>query len=163
MKRIALVLAAGILVPQSAFAWKHLYKVWAPSQLPVSYTIAEVGEDSLPNPSSDAEDAIIKGYAAWLDAECSTFEAKYDGLTPDNTPNILNEQNHVSFDDPGGDLGGSVKAVANTIASATIVFNQDGNTYFKYRDVDLIFNDGFDWGTDEDINNGDCFNEHSIQ
>jgi len=163
MKRVVLILAAAILVPQSAFAWKHLYKVWAPSQLPVPYTVASVGEDSMPNPSEDSEAAIVDGYAAWYDAECSTFEARYDGLTEDNTPNILNEQNHVSFDDPGGDLGGSVKGVTNTIASAVIVFNQDGNTYFKYRDTDIIFNDGFSWTTDAEIDAGNCFNQHSLQ
>jgi hypothetical protein len=163
MKRIVILIAAGMLIPQSAFAWKHLYKVWSPSQIPVPYTISEVGEDSLPNPGPDAEEAVVEGYAAWLAAECSTFEAQYDGLTADNTPNILNELNHVSFDDPGGDLGATVKAVTNTIASAAIVFNQDGNTYFKYRDTDIIFNDGFDWATDAQIDSGDCFNEHSIQ
>jgi hypothetical protein len=163
MKRIALILAAGVLIPQSALAWKHIYKVWSPSQLPVPYTIAEVGEDTLPNPSEDAEDAILKGYSAWYDAECSTFESLYEGQTTDNTPNILNEYNHVSFDDPGGDLGGSVKGVTYTIASATIVFNQDGNTYFRYRDTDIVFNDNYEWATDEEIDSGNCSNQHSMQ
>ena len=163
MKRIALILAAGILVPQSAMAWKHIYKVWAPDQIPVPYTIAEVGEDSLPNPSTDAEYAVVEGYAAWFDAECSTFESDYLGMTPDNTPFILNEKNHVSFDDPGGDLGGSVKAVTVPISTGAVVFNQDGQKFYRYRDADIIFNDGFDWATDQEITDGNCSNQHSIQ
>jgi len=162
MNRSIMTIAA-LFIATPALGWKHTGNVWAPEQLPVEFTIADVGEDSLPEPFVDAEYAILQGFAAWDDAECSTFESDYLGSTPENTPFQIDNQQHFSFDDPGGTLGAGVKAVTQYIGSATIVFNQDGKTYFRFREADIIFNDGFSWVTDQQIQDGACFDGHSIQ
>ena len=56
-----------------------------------------------------------------------------------------------------------MKAVAIPVSTGAVVFNQDGQKFYRLRDADIIFNDGFDWATDQQIADENCSNEHSIQ
>ena len=76
----ALAMTIALVLPTSAMAWQHTYKVWCPEDMPVPYEVSDYVEDSLPAAPDGEPDyywslfAVQEGFANWHDAECAEFE-----------------------------------------------------------------------------------------
>ena len=160
MKR-SITMALVLLFPLSSLAWEHTTWVWVPEDQPVEFTISDYVEDSIPEGTTEA--TILAGYENWKIAECADFESDHLGLTDENTTNMYNFENHVSFDDPGNKIAGGTLAVTYTIPGSEVAFVQDGKAYFRALDSDIVFNDNVDFILDADIEAGLCSGETSME
>jgi hypothetical protein len=166
MRRLPIALAL-LSISGSALAWEHTGWVWPPESQPTRFWTSQYEEDSL-SPNFDYTNTLAENaYAEWREAApCSEFRAESQGLLEpadyNPGPETSNFLNYWSFDDPSGIQASGVLAVTYTKSSSTPAFIQDGRTYFKASDSDIVFNDDVDFARDEDILAGDCNSETSM-
>ena len=153
------------LLSQPALAFRHLEppRVWLTQDLPIRWEIAddptdpESGCTSMPdlNPG-DCLEAAEAGFNAWASAPCVEFTHEYAGVCPNTTGFTNDGVTRITFNDPERDnpLSGlpdpGVLAAAQIYAN-TSTFFIDSIAYSGISNMDIVFNDGNRWTTDENV------------
>lgn len=159
MNRSLLTLA--LLLPASAMAWEPTGSVWFLDDMPIDYQISDYEEDSL-DPGETFE-VIQTAFGRWDAATCAQTEVNYTGPTPENTPFILNDGiTRISWDDPGDNHGAGTLAVASWNPDFTETRLIQGVRYAHTTGGDIVFNDGVQWGNEEEVTSPTCSGLHSV-
>ncbi len=172
----------------TAFAWNHLGQMWAPDEMPIEWYMTDYVEGSLPaEPSSETgllyqEEASVIMFCNWHwtdycdeilsptywrfdtpdTAECSDISYSYEGIAPGNEGQTTNGIVKFYWDDPSGELGTGVNAVTYPRSQNEVVKTQNGQTYYKTYDADIVFNRDINWSPDADIEIS-CAGERSVE
>ena len=158
----SLLLLMGLFV-QPANAWEHLGTVWDDADFPLQWYIADQYEDSMNE--TDQVEALQNAWDNWNDgAPCARLsdetlgirEDYYQGFNADGT-------NTFTFDDPDQDLGTGVLAATLCHPNGEYAFTLNGDSYYYIYDCDIVYNVDLDWGSTDDIDDGSCSSEYSLE
>ena len=185
--------AAALLAPsQDARAWKHIDPspyVWTQEDFPLPYYVDQVCEESVPE--EYCLQVIGEAYDSWKAVPCVEYDFRfadfYDNgpyceLGPDHIGctagecadprqgacpgqvgfNNTNNRNEFSFNDPADELDEGTVAATLTFRFGN-AFTLDGTIYAHAIDSDIMFNDGFDFGTHEEIVGGQCNGQNNMR
>ncbi len=109
----------------------HNGMLWQPEQIPVAYSISEVGSDDLS--LQEAKDAIFAAFSTWQDVPCSSLSYSYSGET--SLGMAVDDTNVVLWIESDWIYG-------EEAAGATSLFFAPGET----PTADVAFNgEGFTW------------------
>lgn len=175
-----LIASLGLTLSTPAFAFSFLSHVWSQADLPLNYVIYEAPDGYGGIDAEDLYAAQEAGYMAWTEGdECALFEAAVPAILPlptdidpaepstgENYPYKEDSVNAIGFDDLREDLvEPGVLAAARTITGTSSADIIEIGELVKFRavDGDIIFNDGLTFVTDEDIANGNCNGDFSVQ
>lgn len=153
-----------LLTLNSALAWKHTGWVW--TDFPIDWYMDDGTEESLPEGYD--QEVIETSWQAWMDAQCADFAIEgeisdfrqrrdigtndaYDGVTG------------FYWNDPRDLAAAGVLGVTYSIPTGFVARVANGRTYYEILGSDIVFNDNVDFGTTEDIANGVCSGETSIE
>lgn len=174
------VRALGLMLPalfasSPAFAWEHLERVWLQEDFPLPYRVADDGE---PNsiaaceasgglsgcceesvPAGYCRDAAAAGFDAWHAAQCAEFDVEYQGVC-ENKPAESGDGYNITFNQDL-DLPGALAVTANN--GNVFAFILDGVTYRRFSTVDIEFAEDIPFGTEEEIEDGNCSGTYSLQ
>lgn len=181
MKHRNTAIVGGIValaLPATALAWEHIGHVWHPEDQPIYYKISDPSGEGIMEDSVDAEvDGEIyevwvtqHGYDEWEGAPCVDLQTEYTGNFQDDPAygfRTWDDQNSISWDDPEDELSAGVLAATvsypQSLDAGEFAFSQNGRSYWRATDGDIVFNNDVDFATDEDILNGVCNNETSME
>ena len=146
-----------------AHAWEHIGKVWDRDDFPIEWYITDYVEDSLEDPYH--HEVIETAYSNWeVDAPCARLSFDNLGVREGYNQGQTTEGiNTFAYDDPDDQVGSGTLAVTYTIDTGDVAFTRGGETYRWYLEGDIIYNDDLGCATTEDINNGQCNNEYSVE
>ena len=177
-----------ILLLGSAFAWNHIGQMWSPDEMPITWYMTDYVEGSLPaEPSPETgllyqEEASIIMFCNWHwtdycdsvvsptawgfdhpeTADCADITYEYLGISPGNEGQSSNGITKFYWDDPSGELGTGINAVTYPRSKSEVVKTQNGRTYYKMYDADIVFNRDINWSPDADIETS-CAGEMSVE
>lgn len=154
-------LGAALLTPTDAYAWRHNTFLWAADDLPFEWWLPKDDEESVPEGYS--EEAVKLGYEAWKAAECADIPTVYMGRRNDNPGYDPDGINTHTFNDPTGQLVPPTLGETRLLPTNRVLFVYEGQTYYAFRDTDIIYADNVEWTTDQDIIDGNCNNEYSLR
>ena len=177
-----------MLLLGTAFAWNHIGQMWDPDTMPIEWYMTDYVEGSLPaEPSPESnllyqEEVSIISFCNWRwtdycdevlsptywgfnrpqDAECADISFEYMGVSPGNEGQNTNGIVKWYWDDPVGELGAGVNAVTYPRSQSNVVKTQNGQTYYRMYDADIVFNRDINWSPDADIDQS-CAGERSVE
>ncbi len=163
---LPVALFAGACFPTQALAWKHLEFAWLPEDMPIPYVVQEECEASVP--AEYCNEMIEAVYADWAAVPCVDISHEYVGPYMGNslgnmtTFDLGDRHNHWSFDDPDGELDLGVIA-ANLTQRFGLAFQLFGTNYQHADNSDTCFNDNIDFGTQEEIDAGQCAGQTNMR
>ena len=149
----AAALPAALFAPTDAHAWNHFGWVWMPSELPLTYYVADHDIQGLP--AGYPVEAAHLSYEAWDEADCALVPREFGGVIAENAPPTNDGENRWIFDDPGDQLEPGVLARVYPNLGG-FAFSRAGMTYNRLLDVDIVFNDNIALATEEEIETGQC-------
>lgn len=164
-----MTLALLALLVSPAQAYKHNYFIWSPEQMPITWTMTDYLEDSLPQVQSTEtgrypqEDLSIKSFCNWHwtdycegnipsdwpvfpDAPCAEISYEYLGIDPGNEGPTTNGLIKFYWDDPQGIQGVGNLGTTYLRSSGELVKVIDDQYYYAVYDADISMNDQVDWG-----------------
>lgn len=176
MRSASFVLLAGLFISSPALAWKPINQgtgsagwIWSTDNFPITFYVTEYVEDSLPSARDGEgllyqERGVIDSFDGWLDAPCAKLEFAYGGQLPGNEGPNADGLIKIYYDDPSNLAGTSVNAFALGVSISNNTLKEVQGTRLNAAiDVDIVFNDGVDWATSEDIDAGNCNGEMSLE
>jgi hypothetical protein len=164
-------LAAAMLAPSSAFAWKHwaadedggnVLGVWSREDMPIDYCIGPLPQESSISPD-EFYDAILEGFGQWNDnAPCAQLTSVQEPPTcaKNDWPNGADRQTSLTF--MNEDEGGGTRFDPGVLGYTTprgrgeFMFTRDGRRYTRTTDADIVFNMDINWATEEEVTDGTC-------
>lgn len=156
-------MTAGILLlVLPAFAWEHIGTIWAPEDIPVKWYMDDGVEETLPE-GYDFE-IVQRSYQNWYDAPCAEISDEFQSRGDYGGLNLSDGRNNVAWNDPDNIAGPGVLGV--TYPDPSISDGTTGSTgeFYNYmNEGDIIFNDGVNWVTSEDLEVGNCNNQYAIE
>ncbi len=155
--------AAALLAPLDAQAWRHTRQVWLPQDLPFEWFVGPGDEETLPE--GYTIEALERSYDAWRDAECADLGSTYGGRLEVETGFQFDRIRTHTFNDPRDELEAGVLGATLTrpgIGAGQVAFVFEGQTYHRAEDSDIVYSKTVAWTTDEAITAGNCANEYSM-
>lgn len=156
------MLLSLLLLTPAAHAWSHTGFVWFPEDLPRPYYNTDYVEDSLPKGYQPV--VIEQSWNNWETepVACANLSHEYAGISDSPEPDTTDHKSVFYWDDPGDQQ--SVGVLGLTLSKGDGQTTTIGGTrYNHFGDADITFNNDVDWATTEDINNGICNSESSIE
>lgn len=149
-----------LLLSPDALAWRHTGLAW--EKFPVDWSMDDGAEDSLPEGYD--EEVVIKSFQNWeLQAACAGVSDAYGGRSDLGTPDHYDGSLGIYWDDPGDEAGPGVLGVTYPWGPFDKFQTNSGTVVWATEDADIVFNDSVDFGSTEDIDNGICVGETSIE
>ena len=131
------------------------------AEMPVIIHFDNTAQDNLTN--VDAVQAMKDAFAQWTSIPCTNLII--DTSSPPDISNHTdfnpNNRTVISFNDPGGELGGLTLAATTTPFDASATDTQNGHTFRRITDFDIVFATGWSWVKRSNI--GSCANDTDIQ
>ncbi len=153
------------LLSSTASAWNHTQWLWSRDDLPLQWWMSDYAEDSLPE--GYQIEVMNTAFDNWItDAPCAQLSQEYMGIREGHHAqgqNSGDDLNTIYFDDPLDYAGGGVLGVTYTVTTGELAFSRNGLNYYYAEDSDIVFSKNIDWATSEDIDNGVCSGEMSIE
>ncbi len=153
-----------LLLTSSALAWKHTGFYWPDDRYPIEWWHdGDPLEDSLPE--DYCQPVIQSSWDNWQEAApCAGLSDEYQGEV-DSMDGRSSGDGMTTFhwEDPSDEQEPGVLGVTYTIGNGRYSLTKNGQTYQEVYDSDIVFNDGVDFGVTEDILNGICAGETSIE
>lgn len=161
-----------LLAASSAHAFEyggrnHLGYVWTPENMPVLYNVADDG-----TPESDCQDSMEPGECwdfatqateQWNNVPCVDIEAKVNEVIPNEVPDQNNAIVEIVFDDPHGEIGDpGTLAYAPSETDLGVKVEINGQTYSKIVDSRIVFGEGRNFDSPQDIEDGCPQGGHSF-
>ena len=132
---------------------------WSADDAPIPWQVTSVTEDSLQ--AGDVQAAFEAAFAAWTDPACLAVDDSFAGSTGDNTGHKQDGANLVSVDDPFDQVPVGTLALTVLSTEDTVVFEQDGVSYQRIVEADVVLNDAIDFARDADLD-ASCTDTTSI-
>jgi hypothetical protein len=148
-----------LLAAEPALAWKHTFFVWDDRDIPIAWWMDDDVEDSLPEgyPLEVAQEA----WNGWYEATCAAIGDDFQEVAPMGDPGSDGKYAFY-WDDPTDRVEVGVLGVTYSYPSSTrrVI---SGQTYFLFADADIIFNDNVDFGSTQEIQDGNCNGQTAIE
>ena len=160
-----LTLLAVFSLGSVARAWELLGYAWDLEDLPVVWYAPDPAVADVPSmPAGMALELTQASFDHWRDdVPCSPLDAVFGGYV-DNTGNPDSDGNvEFHWEDPDGRLGSGTLARTNMWANYDYQIHYNGEDFWPFSDFDIIFNDGYLWGTPDDIYGGGCSDQYSFE
>ncbi len=162
---VAAALALAALTP--ARAWRTLdpERIWDLSEMPIVWYAPDPDvADIASMPSGAALELLDVAFAHWWeDVPCSPLGAEYGGSVSNAGTYEQDYSNRIYFEDPEGYLGSSTLGATMIYYTSGEIIQSHGMDFWAITDFDIIFNDGWNWGTPDDIYGGGCSAMHSFE
>ena len=159
-------LATLILGTLPAHAWRTIdpARIWAMEDMPVLwYAPSPETADVVSMPEGEALELLDDAMRHWWeDVPCSPVRAEYGGEIPNEGQYVQDNRTSIYFEDPESRLGSGILGACLTWwSNDTLHYN--GMDFFQVTDFDIIFNDGVNYGTPDDIYGGGCTAQTSFE
>ncbi len=146
-----------LLLLSTAMAWTHRGTAW--DSFPLHWSMDDGRAADLPG---DTDLEVVKAaWDNWNISGCTTelmgedldrFDGRRDLGSPDFADGILG----FYWDDPGQELATGVYSISYLVPSSSIVKVANGRSYYGVLGADIVFNDGIDLATTEEVSSGTC-------
>ena len=163
MSRLFTLLSLVGLVPVlCGFKLIEPARAWHLDDLPIEYYVGDTEPSGLDR--QEKLDLIQASFDQWRDVPCSPLDAvlvdEIDNETGGfNRPDI----SLFTFDGPGRDeLGSGPLAAAVTHASEEVL-DHNGIAFFRVTSMNIIYNEGLNWGAPGTVSSPDCHNAYDFQ
>lgn len=149
-----------LLLSPDALAWRHTGFAW--EDFPISWSMDDEIEDSLPE-GYDLE-VIQKSFLNWEEqAACAGVSESFGTRTDLGDPDHADQKIGIYWNDPLGEAGPGVLGVTFPYGPFDKFQTNSGEVVWASVDADIVFNDAVDYGSTDDIDNGICASETSIE
>jgi len=167
MKRLLPLLSLLLVMSLAteARAWKLWGFAWEMEDLPVVWYAPDPADaDVLTLPPGMALELTQASFDHWRDdVPCSPLDAVFGGYVT-NTGEPESDGNvEFYWEDADGQLGSGTLARTSMFANYDNTIHYNGEEFWPVGDFDIIFNDGLNWGTPDDIYGGGCTDQYSFE
>ncbi len=160
---LALLLIASSLV---TIAWKPISpaRKWFAEDMPIQFYVSSEEEETLEiTDEYNTSTLVDQGFQYWEDVTCSELLAEYDGPMDNNSNGFVdNDRTEVIINDLGGDLGSGILAATVTFYTSADSTTYNGIFFYRTTNFDVVFNDGVNFGTPDEIYGPDCQSDTSF-
>ncbi|MCK6528854.1 PKD domain-containing protein [Myxococcota bacterium] len=161
----ALLVLAPLALP--LLGWKPISpaRKWFPEDLPVDFRVSEEEEESLDLSGEwTTANLVDRSFQNWEDVPCSDMRAEYAGTNANDNEGFDGDSNtEVKINDLGNDLSSGVLAATVTYYSNGDSVTYNGADYRRITSFDIVFNDGVNFGTPDEIYSPNCEGESSFE
>lgn len=161
---IAVAALAACAAPLAGWRTISPARKWPAESMPIEFYVSSEEEDSLePSDEYTTTSLVETGFAHWVDVPCSDVRAEYAGSIQNDASGFDGDgRTEVKIDDLGDDLGSGILAATVTYYNlSTITYN--GRTFNTTTEFDIVFNDGVNFGTPDEIYSPSCQGETSFE
>lgn len=151
----------ALLLAPVALAWNHTGHLWTDDDLPLSWTMDDATEDSLPYTVEELHALLTEASDAWKVAECAALQETIEPYTAIEGPSADDNFHGVYWEDPTEQLAAGVLGLTITQYSLATVARND-RSYNPATDSDVIFANGVEWGTPDEIRGAGCSNLYDV-
>jgi MYXO-CTERM domain-containing protein len=163
---LALLMAATPAHALDYFGRNHLGYAWTPENMPVLYNVADDG-----TPDSECQDSMEPGECwdfaeqatlKWSSVPCVDIEAQINEVIPNEVNPAQNAIVEIYFDDPGGEINdpGTLAYAPSEVDGVQVEIN--GLKYNRIADSKIVFGEGRNFDSPEDIEAGCPQGGHSF-
>ena len=132
---------------------------WFSNQMPVTYRInTSINEPSVPGTEEFQE--IRNGAAQW--PAVTSALTLYDAGSTGAVGTRYDQQNTVTMQDTTGELSGNTLAATFIYMNGTQTQTISGQAFKNMTDCDIIFADGWNFGTHDDVVASGCVDDTSV-
>lgn len=172
---MTLLLLAQLTAPALAYQLNNF--IWAPDQMPITWTMTDYLEDSLPQTVSNEtnrypqEDLAIKSFCNWHwteycdanvpsdwvvheDAACAEFSFEYGGIDPGNEGPTGNGRTKFYWDDPQNIQGAGNLGTTYLRSTGTLIKEVNNVYLYSIYDSDISMNDEVEWDLAHEVEAG---------
>ena len=168
MKRLLIVslltTALWMATPAQAYRFIEPLRMWDLENMPVQwYAPDPETADMASMPPGAALELIGTSFAHWWeDIPCSPLGAEYGGAISNVGEYEHDNRTSFYFEDPNGRLGSGILGACLTWGGNDNI-NHLGMSFSSIDDFDIIFNNGVNYGTPDDIYGGGCTSQTSFE
>ncbi len=160
-------LVALLAVTTPARAWKTIDppRLWELTDMPVEYYAPDPAQaDVLSMPPGVALEELHESFAHWwLDVPCSPLGAMLDGYVTNSGEPGGDGSTRIYWEDPDNRLGSGILAATWTYYNSSENVHSNGMDFYRTTDFDIVFNDGVNFGTRDDLYGGNCSAQTSFE
>lgn len=155
------MLLSLLALTPDALAWRHNGYAW--DSFPIYWSMDDYEEDSLDDtPGYDLE-AVQTGFLNWeTGAACAGVGDYFLGRTDLGDPDHGDSSIGIWYDDPLNEMDPGVLGVTIFFGIENFVTNS-GEVVLAFYGADIVLNNDVDWGTTDDVLNGNCDNQVPIE
>lgn len=159
--------AAALALATPALAWKTLSpaRLWELTDMPVEYFAPDPDQaDVLSMPTGVALEELHHSFAHWwLDVPCSPLDAEFGGYVSNSGDPEGDGSIRIYWEDPDNRLGTGILAACWTYSNSDQTVHSNGMDFYRITDFDIVFNDGVNFGTHDDLYGGGCTAQTSFE
>ncbi len=162
MRRVALIAVVALALSwgSTARAWRTIDppRIWDLTEMPVVWYAPDADEaEPEALPPGTALGLLEDSFAHWWeDVPCSPLDAVYGGSVDNAGSYSHDHSTRIYYDDPQGHLGTGILGAAMTWYESGDVITSNGMSFYRTTDFDIVFNDGVNWGTTDEVYGGGC-------
>jgi len=154
----ALLLA---LFSSPAHAWKHTGYVWTEENIPLEWYLSDKVDDSIA--FSEVQPTLEQSYNNWIDvATCAQLGESYQGLR-EGYDGGAKSDGLITFQMADDTLPSEALGVTTSFTSGELAYTFEGQAYYYFYDADIGFNPDYRWATSEQIEQGNCSDQDSLE
>ena len=169
MRRAALAAVLGLTLGwgTAASAWRTIDppRIWDLTEMPVVWYAPDADEaEPAALPPGVTIGLLEDSFAHWWeDIPCSPLDAVYGGSVANAGDYSHDNSTRIYYDDPQGRLGTGILGAAMTWYDTGDVLTSNGMSFYRTTDFDIVFNDGINWGTTEEVYGTGCTGLYSFE